>query len=183
VVSVTVLGDLAGRPPVLRAGARPGSMIAIVGELGWSAAGYALWRNNVDDFDDLRRRHLVPQPAYGQGRAAAEAGAQAMIDTSDGLLGDLRHLAEASGVCVDLSTDALAADHAALSGAAEAMAVDAWSWVLGGGEDHALVAAFGGRIPVGWRVILRLCDVPPQVLVDGDEWRGNPGWESFGSLG
>lgn len=183
VVSVTVLGDLAGRAPVLRSGARPGAVIAAVGELGSSAAGYALWHNGIDRFDDLRRRHLVPEPRYGQGRCAADAGAQAMIDVSDGLVGDLRHLAEASGVDVDLSTDALAADHEALRGAAEAVDADPWTWVLGGGEDHALVAAFTGPVPAGWRVIGRVLDGPGRVLVDGAEWHGYPGWQSFGSLG
>jgi thiamine-monophosphate kinase len=98
VVSVTVLGDLAGRAPVLRAGARPGSMIAVVGELGRSAAGYALWHNGLEGFDELRCRHLVPQPPYGQGGKAADAGAQAMIDVSDGLVADVTHIADASGV-------------------------------------------------------------------------------------
>ncbi|WP_274520125.1 thiamine-phosphate kinase [Mycobacterium celatum] len=182
VVSVTVLGDLAGRAPVLRSGARPGSAVAVTGELGWSAAGYALWCNGISDFDNFRRRHLVPQPPYGQGRVAAEAGAQAMIDVSDGLVGDLRHLAEASGVGVDLSTAALTSDRDALRGAADAMATDPWSWVLGGGEDHALVAAFAGPVPDGWRVIGRVLDGPARVLVDGAEWQGYAGWESFGSL-
>jgi thiamine-monophosphate kinase len=180
VVSVSVLGDLAGRAPVRRAGARPGSVIAVVGELGHSAAGYALWHDRIDGFDDLRRRHLVPQPPYGQGRSAAEAGAQAMIDVSDGLVGDLRHLAEASGVGIDLSTDALSADRAALLRAADATGVDPWTWVLGGGEDHALVAAFAGPVPSGWRVIGRVLDRPARVLVDGAEWHGYAGWESFG---
>lgn len=182
VVSVTVLGDLAGRAPVLRAGARPGAVIAAVGELGYSAAGYALWHDDIDGFDDLRRRHLVPQPPYGQGRGAAEAGAQAMIDVSDGLVGDLRHLAEASGVGVYLSTDALAGDREAVLSAAQAVGVDPWSWVLGGGEDHALVAAFAGPVPAGWRVIGRVLDGPARVLVDGEQWQGYAGWESFGSL-
>lgn len=182
VVSVTVLGDLAGRAPVLRSGARPGSAVAVTGELGRSAAGYALWCNGISGFDDVRRRHLVPQPPYGQGSAAAEAGAQAMIDVSDGLVGDLRHLAEASGVGVDLSIDALAADREALVAAAQAVDADPWSWVLGGGEDHALVAVFAGGVPDGWRVIGRVLDGPARVLVDGDEWRGYAGWESFGSV-
>ena len=182
VVSVTALGDLAGRAPVLRAGARPGAVIAAVGELGYSAAGYALWHKGIDEFDELRRRHLVPQPPYGQGRSAAEAGAQAMIDVSDGLVGDLRHLAEASGVSVDLSTGALANDREALMAAAEAVDTDPWSWVLGGGEDHTLVAAFAGPVPAGWRVIGRVLDGPARVLVDGKEWQGYAGWESFGSL-
>jgi thiamine-monophosphate kinase len=179
VVSITVLGDLAGRSPVRRDGARPGSRIALAGQLGHSAAGYALWHNNIREFDDLRRRHLVPQPPYGQGRVAAEAGAQAMIDVSDGLVGDLRHIAEASGVSIDLDTAALSIDRDALLGAAEAVGVDPWTWVLGGGEDHALVAAFAGAPPPGWRVIGRVLDGPPQVLVDGDPWHGHAGWQSF----
>jgi thiamine-monophosphate kinase len=180
VVSVTVLGDLGGRAPVLRSGARPGSQLAVVGRLGCSAAGYALWHNGVDRFDELRRSHLVPCPPYRQGRAAAEAGALAMTDVSDGLVGDLRHVAEGSGVSIDLSTDALQADREALLGAAEAVGADPWDWVFGGGEDHALVAAFDGAIPTGWRVIGRVLDGTPGVLVDGEPWRGYAGWQSFG---
>ena len=56
-----------------------------------------LWRNGIDDFSDLRERHLPPRRRTGRGRAAAEAGAQAMIDVSDGLLADLGHVAAASG--------------------------------------------------------------------------------------
>ncbi len=179
VVSVTVLGDLGGRAPVLRSGARPGSQLAAMGYLGWSAAGYALWDNGISRFDELRRCHLVPCPPYGQGRAAAEAGASAMIDISDGLVGDLRHVAEASGVSIDLSTDALSADNEALADAAEAVGADPWEWVLGGGEDHALVAAFAGPIPAGWRVIGRVLDGPSDVFVDGEPWQGTAGWQSF----
>jgi thiamine-monophosphate kinase len=179
VVSVTVLGDLGGRAPVLRSGARPGSRLAIAGQLGYSAAGYALWHNAIDDFAEFRQRHLVPQPPYRQGRLAAEAGAEAMIDISDGLVGDLRHVAEASGVALDLSTEALSADRAALAAVADALGVDPWDWVLGGGEDHALVAAFAGPVPQGWRVIGRVLDGPADVLVDGAQWRGHAGWQSF----
>ncbi|OBI47332.1 thiamine-phosphate kinase [Mycobacterium kyorinense] len=179
VVAVTVLGDLGGRASVRRAGARPGSRIAVAGQLGRSAAGYALWHNGIEGFDDLRRRHLVPQPPYGQGRAAAEAGAEAMIDVSDGLVADVGHLAESSGVGVDLDTDALSADRDAVSAAAEAVGADPWSWVLGGGEDHALVAAFAGPVPAHWRVIGRVLDGPARVLVDGKQWTGPAGWESF----
>ena len=179
VLSVTVLGDLDGRVPVLRSGAKAGSVLAVIGELGRSAAGYALWHNGIEGFDEIRGRHLVPQPPYGQGAAAAAAGAQAMIDVSDGLIADLRHVAEASGVGIDLSTAALAADHDALTAAAAAVGVDPWPWVLGGGEDHALVGCFAGPAPVGWRVIGRVLDGSARVLVDGREWRGYAGWQSY----
>ncbi|WIM88233.1 thiamine-phosphate kinase [Candidatus Mycobacterium wuenschmannii] len=179
VVSVTVLGDLEGRAPVLRSGARPGSQLAIAGWLGQSAAGFMLWDRKIERFDELRRRHLVPQPPYGQGRAAAEAGAHAMIDISDGLVGDLQHVADASGVVIDLSTEALSADREVLAQAAADLGVDPWDWVFGGGEDHALVAAFPGPVPGGWRVIGRVLDGPAAVLVDGAPWRGYAGWQSF----
>lgn len=179
VVSVTVLGDLDGRAPVLRSGAKAGSVIAVAGELGRSAAGLALGGNGIEGFDALRRRHLVPQPPYGQGVAAAAGGAQAMIDVSDGLVADLRHVAEASGVAVDLSTAALTADHDALAAAGAAVGADPWSWVLGGGEDHALVACFAGPAPAGWRIIGRVLEGEADVLVDGQPWTGYAGWESY----
>jgi thiamine-monophosphate kinase len=179
VISVTALGDLDGREPIRLDGAQPGDTLAIVGELGRSTAGYELWRNNIEGFDVLRRRHLVPEPPYRQGRAAADAGATAMTDVSDGLLSDLGHIAKASGVGVDVRTASLTFDRDAVADAAFAAGADAWAWVLGGGEDHALVAAFPGEPPSGWRTIGGIVDGPSRVLVDGAEWTGNRGWESF----
>lgn len=179
VLSVTVLGDLDGRAPVLRSGAKAGSVLAVAGELGRSAAGYALWDKGIGGFDELRRRHLVPQPPYGQGAAAAAAGAQAMIDVSDGLVADLRHVAEASGVGIDVSSAALTADREAVIAAAIAVGADPLAWVLGGGEDHALAACFAGPAPAGWRVVGTVLDGPARVLVDGAEWSGYAGWQSY----
>jgi len=179
VISVTVLGDLAGRDPVRRSGARAGDTVAVIGELGRSAAGYALWHSGIRQFDSLRRRHLVPEPPYGQGRAAADAGASAMTDVSDGLMADLGHIAATSGVGIDVSTAALSADRDAVADAASVVGADAWAWVLGGGEDHALVATFPGPPPTGWRAIGRVVEGPAAVVVDGDTWHGNPGWQSF----
>jgi thiamine-monophosphate kinase len=181
VISVTVLGDLAGRTPVLRSGARVGDTLAVAGGLGRSAAGYHLWRSDIgrDRFATLRRLHLVPEPPYGQGRVAADNGATAMTDVSDGLLADLGHLAEASGVAINVSTAELTADRDVVAEAAADADVDAWAWVLGGGEDHALVATFPNAPPQGWRAIGTVVDGPPQVLVDGDTWHGSPGWQSF----
>jgi thiamine-monophosphate kinase len=180
VISVTVLGDLAGRPPVLLGGARPGEKVAVIGDLGFSAAGYVLWDRAIEQFDELRRRHLVPAVHYGQGAVAAAAGASAMTDVSDGLLADLGHLARASGVVVDVSSVALAADLAALAPAAAAVGADARDWVLRGGEDHALVATFAAQPPPGWRIIGTVVAGTPGVRVDGARWHGPGGWESFG---
>jgi thiamine-monophosphate kinase len=179
VISVTVLGDLGGREPVRRSGAGPGDTVAVSGELGRSAAGYALLLNGVATFEALRRRHLVPEPPYGQGRVAADAGATSMTDISDGLVADLGHIARASDVGLDLSRDALGADHDALASSATALVMDPWVWVFAGGEDHALVATFPATPPAGWRVIGQVLDGPARVLIDGEQWHGHSGWQSF----
>ena len=184
VISVTALGDLGGRTPVRRSGARPGAVVAVIGDLGCAAAGLALYRNGIDEFAPLRGRHRVPCPPYGQGRVAAEAGAQAMTDVSDGLMADLGHLAVASGVVVDLDRELPRADADAVSAAAARAGVDPWSLVLGGGEDHCLVACFPADIPPGWRPIgVVRTEVSgggaAAVLLDGERWAGVPGWQSY----
>ena len=178
VVAVTALGDLGGRDPVLRSGARPGSVIAVAGELGRSAAGLRLCSAGIDEFEDLRQRHLVPRPPYGQGVVAACAGAQAMTDVSDGLLADLGHIAKASGTTINLDREALRADVEEVTAAAQAVDIDPWTLVLGGGEDHALVACFPNAPPPGWRVIGSVTDGAAEVLVDGVRWTGPRGWQS-----
>lgn len=179
VVSVAALGDLGGRPAVLRSGARVGAVIAVAGDLGRSAAGYALWSNGIDAFTDIRGRHLVPRPPYGQGRSAAAAGAQAMTDVSDGLLADLGQIAEASGVTMDLHREALRTDVDAVTEAAGAAGADPWALVLAGGEDHALVGCFPDSPPPGWRVVGTVRAGAGVVLLDGAPWSGPAGWQSF----
>lgn len=140
VVSVTALGDLAGRRPVTRGGARPGDQVVLAGRLGWSAAGLRLLRSGFRD-GPLVEAHRRPVPPYALGPVLADAGATAMCDVSDGLVADLGHLCRASGVGVDLWSPAL---H---DGAVELQDV------LNGGEDHALVAALPGPVPDGCRVV------------------------------
>ena len=102
-----------------------------------------------------------------------------MTDVSDGLVADLGHIARASGVGIDLSRDALGMHHDSLSSAANLLAMDPWRWVLAGGEDHALVATFPGQSPAGWSAIGTVLDGAPRVLVDGEQWHGDTGWQSF----
>lgn len=197
-LSVTALGDLEGRRPVLRSGARPGDVIAVAGPLGHSAAGLALLAAGAGRAEGtgpegaglagLVAAHLRPSPPYAAGPEAARLGATAMIDVSDGLLADLGHVAAASGVLVDLSAAALApggflpaaAARLAGAGGAPGAAATALDWVLTGGEDHALVAAFppGVTLPGRWRVI---GEVLPGagVTVDGNPRQGAPGWQHF----
>nr|WP_245541600.1 thiamine-phosphate kinase [Smaragdicoccus niigatensis] len=182
VISVTALGDLGGRAPATRSGAKAGQTVAVHGRLGWSAAGLALLDAKVDGFRGFVAAHQAPTPDYASGPAAANAGATAMIDISDGLLADLGHVAAASGVAVDLDSAALA--DAALIEPAGALGLDPLAWVLTGGEDHALVAVFPDEVmlPVGWRRIGRTA-AGAGVTVDGTPWEGSQGWQSFDPKG
>jgi thiamine-monophosphate kinase len=77
-----------------------------------------------------------------------------MIDVSDGLVADLGHVARASGVRIELQRAAFEIP-SALAEVASALRVDPMSWILGGGEDHALVATFRSfdAVPDGWHQI------------------------------
>jgi thiamine-monophosphate kinase len=123
--------------------------------------------------------HRVPEPPYAAGPQAADAGATAMIDISDGLLADLGHVARASGVRIDVHTAALAVPDRLVDVGA-ALGIDPMHWLLTGGEDHALAATFPGDVPDGWRVIGTVADGEPDVLVDGRRYEGGTGgWDHF----
>ncbi|MGH3610345.1 MAG: thiamine-phosphate kinase, partial [Pseudonocardiaceae bacterium] len=174
VVAVTALGDLQGRAPVTRSGARPGDVLGLCGRLGWSAAGLAVLRRGLPSPSARSPQavvaaHRVPEPSYGAGPQAASAGATAMIDISDGLLADAGHVAEASGVGIDIDSAALPVA-SLLVEVASALDADARHWVLTGGEDHALLASFptGVALPVGWTEI-GVVREGRGVTVDGGE--------------
>ena len=128
VVAVTALGDLEGRRPVRRSGARAGDVVVVAGELGGSAAGLAQLRQGRLT-GPLVEAHRRPRPPYAAGPGLAELGATAMCDVSDGLVVDLLSLTVPSRVAVEL--DLAAVPRPSGVGVEE---------VLHGGEDHALLA-------------------------------------------
>ena len=184
IVSVTALGDLEGRAPVTRAGARPGDVVALAGRLGWAAAGLAVLGRGFRSPRVLVDAHRVPAPPYAAGPAAARAGATSMIDVSDGLVQDAGHVARASGVVLALRTDLLVVD-APLAEAAAAFTADPLTWVLTGGDDHALLATFpsASAVPLGFHVIgtvrVPTLDEAPGVVVDGAAYAGRGGHDHF----
>ena len=179
-VAVTALGDLGGAEPVRRAGARPGNVIALAGRVGYAAGGYTVLSRGFRTpklLVDAHRRPLVP---YAAGPAAARAGATAMIDVSDGLLADLGHIATASRVAIDVQRESFEIPDS-MRDAAAALGVNPYSWILTGGDDHALAAAFPteAALPDGWRVIGRVLD-GSGVTVDGKSYTDGPtGWNHF----
>lgn len=145
-VTVTVVGHAEDPDDfVRRDGARPGDALVVTGELGGAAAGLSSLEEperttgvDATELERLRRRQIEPQAQLEVGRALAAAGATAMIDLSDGLAGDARHLAARSGVGLQI-------DAAALPIAAGVVEVaggepEGLELAVGGGEDYELLA-------------------------------------------
>jgi thiamine-monophosphate kinase len=131
-VDVAILGQLA-HPPVLRSGARPGDLLAVTGELGASAAGLLALENGHAGPERLVKKHLRPEPRVTLGHAAARLGAHAMIDLSDGLASDVRHICEKSGVGCRVGLDLLP------------VAGDTREYLRSAGRDPEILAATGGE--------------------------------------
>jgi thiamine-monophosphate kinase len=181
IIAVTALGDLQGRAPVTRSGAKAGDLLAVAGRLGWAAAGITVLSRGFRSPGALVTAHRRPQVPYAAGPVAAVLGATSMIDVSDGLLADLGHIAEASQVAIDVSTTALRIP-VSMRDAGQALGVDPAHWVLSGGDDHALAATFPPDVLLGpdWTVVGRVgsgCG----VTVDGQIFEAEAGWDHFKS--
>jgi thiamine-monophosphate kinase len=169
-LGVTALGDLQGREPVTLTGARPGDVVALAGKVGWAAAGFAVLGRGFRSPVQVVSAHRRPEPPYAEGPRAAELGATSMTDVSDGLVADLGHVADASGVRINLSADLLTIP-AKLREVGAALNVDPLVWVFTGGDDYALAATFpkNTALPEAWTVIGAVAE-GDGVRVDGRRW-------------
>lgn len=178
VIAVTVLGSCT-QAPVLRSGARPGDVLALRGRQGWAAGGLTVLGRGFRSPRKLVEAYRRPEPPYDAGPEAAEAGATAMIDVSDGLLADAGHVAADSGVAIDVRTGAFEIPEP-LQAVAAALGAEPMQFILGGGDDHALLATFPdvASVPAGWSVIGAVTE-GEGVTVDGAAYDGPTGWTHF----
>ncbi len=140
VISVALLGyaeqDDDGRPLLMRRdAAQAGDVIAVTGSLGDSAAGQRRLKDGIETGDALVRAHLRPRPPLAAGRQAARLGVRCAIDVSDGLLQDLGHICDLSGLGAIVRADALPISQELRA----AFPDDALSLACAGGEDYQLV--------------------------------------------
>jgi thiamine-monophosphate kinase len=137
-VTLTVLGRV--RTPVARAGARPGDSVWVTGMLGGARSALEAWRKGEQPGSEARARFARPEPRIVAGQWLAAHGAHAMIDLSDGLGGDARHLAAASEVEVEIDMRALpvARDAAA---EAQRLGITPGEFAVEAGEDYELLVA------------------------------------------
>ncbi len=137
-VAVTAFGEVASGCMIRRCGARPGDMIYVTGTIGDAALGLEVLRGTISPADAesaqlLVGRYHLPAPPVGLGPRLVGV-ATASIDISDGLLADLRHVCETSGVAAVVHHDRVP-----LSAAAKSIVArhpSAVRTVLGGGDDY-----------------------------------------------
>ena len=178
VIAVTVLGSCT-QAPVVRGGAGPGDVLALRGRQGWAAGGLAVLGRGFRSPRVLVEAYRRPEPPYDAGPVAAAAGATAMVDVSDGLLAEAGHLARESGVAIDVRSGAFEIAEP-LTAVGAALGADPLAFILGGGDDHALLATFpdAASVPSGWQVVGEVRE-GEGVTVDGGTYDGPTGWTHF----
>ncbi|MEY3846020.1 MAG: hypothetical protein RJA66_287, partial [Actinomycetota bacterium] len=183
-ISVAAHGSLEGREPVLRSGAQIGDVVAVAGTLGRAAAGLALLasgnRDAISAYDELVNIQRRPNPPIRAGVEAAIAGATSMLDLSDGLARDSARIAKASDVTIQIDPMNLQGFEAVLEEAARAIDANPSDWVIGGGEDHSLLATFpaGSTLPRAFKPIGVVLPKGPAPVMLGAQPLPERGWDS-----
>jgi thiamine-monophosphate kinase len=180
-ISITALGTCP-HGIVRRAGARPGNIVAHAGSQGWADAGFAVLGRGFRSPRVVVDAHRRPHPPYAAGPLAAELGATAMIDVSDGMLQDLGHIAAAGGVAIDVTSAGFELAEP-LQAVGAALGVDPMRFVLTGGDDYGLLATFPAStaLPEPWRVVGEVLSggEPGSVTVDGADYEDATGHQHF----
>lgn len=139
-INVSVLGEIRTGASKLRSSARPGDLVCVTGFLGDSAGGLqAILRGAQNEAATLVERHYLPHPRVAEGIALAACdGVHAMMDISDGIGSDLRHILEASGCSAQIDLPALPVSEELLTFCRKT-ALDPYELAAGGGEDYELL--------------------------------------------
>jgi thiamine-monophosphate kinase len=170
-IAVTAVGHAASAEDlVTRSGAQPGDGVLVTGPVGGAAAGLRLLERpelaealDAATADALRGRQLRPQVRLAAGHALAAAGATAMIDLSDGLAGDARHLADAGAVRIAIEMEAVPLQPG-VADVAGALGADAELLAASGGEDYELLATLPPAQVDGALAALRETGLVPAVV-------------------
>ncbi len=143
VINVALLGTVGRESLLRRGGAAPGNVLMLTGEVGSSAMGFAALvkkRGVKRKYSHYVNKHLRPEPRLDISAGLRARGATAAIDISDGLLQDLEHICEESGVGAVLEVARIPFPEGAEE-AAEALGAELIPLALGGGEDYELLLA------------------------------------------
>jgi thiamine-monophosphate kinase len=145
-LSVTAIGRVEKGRALRRSGAKPGDKVYVSGTIGDGALGLAALSGKVadDEAGTLAGRYLLPQPRLALGRAL-RGRASAALDVSDGVVSDLGHIAETSGVRITVEAERVPLSDAARAAlAADPALIEA---ILGGGDDYELAFTAPEALP------------------------------------
>lgn len=169
-ITITILGSSLNNKILRRSTAKPGDTIAITGYAGSATAGLEMLRKKLKYTPQatayLRNAFLHPVPRINEGQLLVKHGITTAIDISDGLVADLRHICEASGVSARVHTDLLPVHPAVRDNFGER----ARELALSGGEDYELL--FTGSAEIIKRIKK---DMKYPVTVIGEITAGEPG--------
>lgn len=191
--SITAVGEIeVSQPALRRATATPGDTVAVIGQLGWAAAGLAILESPeaapaVRGSEMGRacvQAQLTPEPDLTAGHRAVAAGARSGMDISDGLMRDAQRLARASTARIQMDHEALQGQAAQLEPIAQGLGLSpeaAWQWTIAGGEEYGLLTTFPAEValPEGFYAVGRVLEdsAGPKVLLDSTA--ATDGWDSF----
>ena len=162
-LTLTALGRVVVGGEVRRGGARPGDLVFVSGTIGDGALGLEAAQGKLDgllglaDVAFLADRYRLPRPRVGLGPRLSGL-ANAMMDVSDGLVGDLGHICAVSGVA-----GVIEAGRVPLSAAA-ARLPDRWATVLTGGDDYELLFTAPPDRQAEVRAAAKAAGVPVTVI-------------------
>lgn len=198
-IDITLLGEIKRSHAILRSTARAGDAILVTGYPGQAAAGLKLLLRFQPSEDltknPLVRAHMTPSHRAWEGQAIARSRhATAMIDTSDGLLGDLGHICKESGVGALLIQENLPLSEDLKKGATQ-LGLDPYELVLHDSDDYELIitcppdkvaeirstVAKVSHVPVTevGRITDKVGDIQV-ILPDGSKRSFSPkGWDHF----
>jgi thiamine-monophosphate kinase len=201
IIDITLLGEVEAGRAVRRDTAEPGDIVWVTGAPGSSAAGLGLLRMHGGArpcaFEAMIHAYLQPAARPCEGRALGKSGAvSAMIDLSDGLVGDLGHMVQTRPVGILLREEALPVSDALVEAAA-AIGMNPISLILGASDDYELIFTTPpDRAEEAVRAVHSVSDVavwpigeviagaPGQVLIEDRQGRrraaGARGWDHFG---
>ena len=142
--TITVIGEVEKGRALRRDKARPGDMVFVTGTLGDSHAGLKILskktRSGLSATEYIPvKKHLVPQPAYMEGRMLLDSGmVNACMDVSDGIASDLARICEESSTGAEIYVDKLPVSFSASKTAAQ-YGEKVSDYALYGGEDFVLL--------------------------------------------
>ena len=137
VISITLFGEVDNKNLSLRSGAKPGDFIFISGHLGNGRAGLRLFQENLKGFEKVRKAYLEPKAQLETALKIA-AYANSMIDVSDGLAPEVKHICDESKCGAIIYRDKIP-QWDEVRDVARMLNEDEYDYALYGGEDFELV--------------------------------------------